>query len=332
MKYNAVLNCFGFADASCFSELNGGNINKTVLVETEDEKKYILQTINKDVFKSPECVMANILKICKHFDLYAADEKICVPHYLSTLNGQIFLHTEGEYYRIYKYCEQQNTALIADRYKTGYAFGSYIRLLSIKKLTLDTTIKNFHSISSYFSLLTSADSSSQLKKIDKSIMRRLDSVNNMAERVFTVDFPKRIVHNDAKYSNVIIDSKYTIIDLDTTMKGYVATDYGDLIRSVCIGETLDINAVMEVTRGFADGLDGILTDDEIDSLYYGILYVTAELSIRYFTDYLSDEKYFRNKTSSECLARANELLRQLNVFISCGDDITDIIYTSFRRQ
>jgi hypothetical protein len=164
------------------------------------------------------------------------------------------------------------------------------------------------------------------------IMRRLDSLGETLEQVFTVDFPKRNIHGDAKISNLILKKNCTVIDLDTVMQSYAAIDYGDMIRSVCPSELLELTVIRDVTNGFALGLDGILTDDEIYSLYYGILYVTGELAVRYLIDYLSDEKYFRCKTSADCLSRANELLRQLSVFISHGEEITSIIYKSFKKK
>lgn len=321
---------FGINNVTEISELTGGHINKTFLVTASDGGKYVLQSLNTDVFREPEAVMSNISKLEAVFEKNAGEE-IGIPHYLCTEEGADFFSDGGEFYRAYSYSEQ-TMSHSTDRYNAGYAFGSFIRILNSSKLKLRVTIENFHSFPVYFSALVSADGNSSLKKIDKSVMRRLSAVSDALEQVFTVDFPKRNVHNDAKCSNVIAGEKSIIIDLDTAMEGYAACDYGDLIRSVCTGRVLDTNAVMELTRGFADGLGGILTDDEIDSLYYGILYVTAELSVRYLIDYLSDNKYFKGKTSAECLGRANELLHQLNMFISGGDDITNIIYKAFGKQ
>lgn len=328
MKINEIIGKFGIGNVINASEINGGHINTTYLVETADGGLYILQSLSRRVFRSHEAVMKNISKIEKAF-AESSEEMVTVPHYLTAEDEANFIEYDGEIYRAYAYTEKADSDSLR---KTGYSFGAFIRVLSSRKIKLETTIADFHSFQKYFSALTAADSNSHLKKIDKSIMRRLASVSETLGQVFTVDFPTRNVHNDAKCSNVIIGEISTVIDLDTTMQGYAAIDYGDMIRSVCIGGELDIKAVMELTKGFADGLGGILTDDEVDSLYYGILYVTAELAVRYLTDYLSEDKYFKGKTSAECLKRANELLGQLNMFISGGDDITDIIYKAFGKQ
>ena len=113
------------------------------------------------------------------------------------------------------------------------------------------------------------------------------------------------------------------------MYGYAAIDYGDLVRSVCREKEQFMMEISEVTQGFAQGLDGLLGADEKSSLYYGILWLTGELAVRYLTDAYSDVKYFRGKSSADCLTRAKELLRQLDVFTACEDEIKEIITTSF---
>lgn len=330
MILNDIIQQFGISSAVRISEIESGHINTTFLAECTDGESYILQSLNRSVFRSPEAVMRNIAVIEKAFAEYA-EEKVTVPHYMCTPEGANFTEYGNEIYRLYTYTEPFPEK--PDRfYMTGFSFGIFIRRLSVRNIRLETSIENFHSFSSYFSHLTAADSCSSLKKIDSIVMRRLDSLLDTLEQVFTVDFPMRNVHNDAKIGNVIFGERCTVIDLDTAMEGYAALDYGDMIRSVCTAEKLDLTAVRDITLGFADGLGGLLSEDEVYSLYYGILYVTGELAVRYLIDYLRDEKYFKDKTSSACLSRANDLLRQLNMFIAGGDEITAIIYKAFKKK
>lgn len=330
MNFDEIMRQFGVCDTVRITEIRSGHINTTFLAESSDGERYILQSLNLNVFRSPEAVMGNTAKIEKAF-ADSSKESVTVPEYLRTADGANFTKSGIGIYRSYKYAEPLPEK--SDRfYMAGYSFGTFIRRLGGRNTSLETTIENFHSFSGYFSSLTAADSGSSLKKIDSIVMRKLSSLRDTLEQVFTVDFPKRNVHNDAKISNIIFGEKCTIIDLDTAMEGYAAIDYGDMIRSVCTAEQLDFTKIRDITNGFADGLGGILTDDEIYSLYYGVLYVTGELAVRYFIDYLSGEKYFRDKTSAECLSRANKLLQQLNLFIKHGGDITAIIYKAFKKQ
>lgn len=330
MVLSEVVQLFGIVGVTNITGIESGHINTTFLAECPEGERYILQSLNRSVFRNPQAVMGNIEKIEKVFDKFP-EEKVTVPRCLHGADGDNYVEYCGEVYRMYKYAEPIREQ--PDRfYMSGFSFGTFIKRLSGKNIRLEPTIENFHSFSGYFSALTAADSCSSLKKIDNIVMRRLDSLRGTLEQVFTVDFPVRNVHNDAKISNLIFGEKCTVIDLDTAMEGYAAIDYGDMIRSVCTAEQLDFKVIRDITAGFADGLNGILSDDEIYSLYYGVLYVTGELAVRYLIDYLSDEKYFKGKSSSDCLFRANELLRQLNMFIAGGDEITDIIYKAFKKK
>jgi hypothetical protein len=328
MILNNIVRLFGIENTVRISEIDGGHINNTFLAECADGGKYVLQSLNRRIFRNPDIVMKNIAKTVGAFDV-VHDEKVSVPDFLCTSEGVNFAECDGEIYRMYRYAEFSDN--VQDRlYRTGFAFGTFIRVMNAKNLNLEPSICDFHSYSTYFSTLTAAEKNSSLKKIDNSVTARLCSLQDTLEQVFTVDFPTRNIHGDAKISNVIIrDDTSIIIDLDTVMKGYTAIDYGDMIRSV--SGTLDFRSVRDITGGFSDGLGGILTDDEIYSMYYGILYVTGELAVRYLIDYVSEDKYFKGRSSADCLVRANELLRQLSIFISEGDEITSIIYKAFNK-
>lgn len=323
-----IVGQFGICGEVSFTELDAGHINKTCIAETDSGEKFILQSLNRSVFRDPEAVMRNIAKIQK---AAAESEDVAVPQYLDAVDGRNFVQFGGELYRMYKYMESPSGS-IDDNYAAGVSFGAFIRLLGKKSIRLENTIDGFHCYRKYLAELAAAEKLSPLKKLDRSVMSRINMLGNTLDQVFTVDFPQRNIHGDAKTSNIISGTPCMVIDLDTAMKGYAAIDYGDLVRSVCTGERLDLTAVRDITQGFADGLGGCLNEDEIYSLYYGILYVTGELAVRYLTDYLREDKYFRDKTSAQCLRRADELMRQLSIFIEAGDEITDVIYKSFRKQ
>ena len=159
----------------------------------------------------------------------------------------------------------------------------------------------------------------------------MSALENTLNSVFDCYLTKRIVHNDAKSDNIIAGNPVCIIDLDTVMNGYAAIDYGDMVRSVTSSD-LSLNTIKQITEGFADGLNGLLTEEEVVSLYFGILYVTGELAVRYLSDYVGNINYFKDKTPSMCLSRANELVNQLNTFTKCQDDITAIIYKAFKKK
>ena len=329
MELYDIPKLFGIDDVQSVEEINNGHINRTYLCHCSD-KYYIMQSINNDVFSSPERVMNNVGKIVSAFEMLE-DERVAIPEYIHC-GEKLFAAADGQTWRMYRYIPEKVSPLTNSAYSTGLAYGTFIRAVNAKGVKLNPTITDFHDLGRYFSTLTNLAANSGLKKIDSTVITKLGNLKETLEQVFTADFKRRNVHNDAKTDNVIIGESVTIIDLDTAMPGYAAIDYGNLIRSVCKGKAADMNVIRDATRGFAAGLRGVLSSDETDSLYYGILYVTGELAIRYLIDYISEDGYFKGKTPAQCLGHANDLLEQLGMFIQYGEDIINIIYSAFEKK
>lgn len=329
MDIGDILRIFGVEDCADISELKSGHINRTFLAETS-KGKYIVQSLNRDVFKAPEAVMDNIDLVCRAFGDYT-EESVSVPKFLYQDERNYILY-DGELWRAYGFTAEEASFTGAERaFSAGQAYGSFIRIMSAEKPKLKKTAEGFHDLRMYFSKLQSAMAASPMKKIDSTVLSRIGNICDTLDHVFPVSFQKRIIHGDAKTDNVILGSRAAVIDLDTVMYGYAAIDFGDIVRSVCGSADHGYSLTRSAVNGFARGLKGILSADETDSLYYGVLWVTAELAVRYLTDYVSEEHYFRSKTPSECLLRANELIVQLNRFINDGDVITDMIYSAFGK-
>ncbi|MDE5861215.1 MAG: aminoglycoside phosphotransferase family protein, partial [Ruminococcus sp.] len=290
-------------DIHKISPINTGHINKTYLIES-GAGKYIMQSLNRNIFRNPHIVMENISRIATAFRRSGQDI-ITVPEYL-TVHGKYYIEVNNEVWRIYEYTEQ-SYLLENKSYLTGYAFGKYINIIN-NNIILDNTIENFHNFEMYYN------------RLPVGTEKFFDKLRGKLE-IFG-DIPIRNVHNDAKTDNIIFGQKITIIDLDTSMRGYVAIDYGDMIRSA------GTENIVDITRGFADGLDGILTPEETDSLYYGILYVTGELAMRYIIDSISERRYFITKTPEQCRRRAEDLLKQLEYFEN-NTGIKNIIRKAF---
>lgn len=310
---------FGLPEADELTELNAGHINRTFLAVCGGEK-YVLQSLNRAVFHAPEAVMDNISRIENAFAKVSGCD-IAVPHFIA-YGDKNYAVADGEVWRIYRYITATAEAA-AEPAAAGRAFGTFIRTMNGSKLNSTPAIEGFHDFDEYFAVLASKNG------IDRSVMVTLDKIRHTLGQVFGSSLQKRIIHGDAKADNIIISEKMTIIDLDTVMYGYAAIDYGDLVRSVCKNGITDLSAVRHITAGFAQGLGGILSDDEVNSLYYGILWLTGELAVRYLIDCKSENKYFRGKTSADCLARAEQLLSQLKQFTEHGAELTEIIHSAF---
>ncbi len=299
---------FGIS-ASELTQLRKGHINQTFLVTSETGEKFILQSLNREVFHSPESVMWNISMIESAF---AHENAAAVPHFLEC-NGRNYAVADGEVWRMYQYAE--NADITEKARITGFAHGRFINVLSRTDIKLKPTIEVFHNYNNYVENLRAVSPTDE-------VTDRLSAVGGEISRVFA-DVPKRNIHGDAKADNIIIGEPCTIIDLDTAMYGYAAIDFGDMIRSA------DENDIIALTEGFAEGLDGVLTENEIGSLYYGIIWVTAELAARYLTDVYAEKRYFAGKTREQCRERADSLLKQLSGYEKMRHDLETIIKNAF---
>ena len=320
MDIRNIPTLFGLPEADSSTELPAGHINQTFLAVCGGEK-YILQAINSSVFHSPEALMHNIGCIGAAFA--KADSSVAVPHFIAS-GDKNYAVADSKLWRMYRYITATANAA-ADAAAAGRAFGTFIRIMDGQELDKTPAIDGFHDFDRYFSELAA------LNGTDRSTLAALDRLRDTLGQIFTEPLKKRVIHGDAKPDNIIIGDTTTIIDLDTVMYGYAAIDYGDLVRSVCRGEVIDTAAVSDITRGFSLGLGGLLGVDEVKSLYYGILWLTGELAARYLTDSRREEKYFRGKSSADCLTRADELLRQLDMFTAHGGELKEIIYRDMEK-
>lgn len=275
-----IAELFGLTGISSVTELKAGHTNKTYCVECT-EGKFILQSLNRSIFRFPDIVMSNTELIEKAFENV---REIAVPHFLSC-EGKNYVEANDEIWRAYGFIEGGGEY---SAFLHGYAVGCFLRVVNTGNIELSQPMEQLH-------------------------------------RFEFKDVPMRNIHGDTKADNVIFGKKLTIIDLDTAMNGYIAADYGDMIRSLT-AKGYDAEKVCDATEGFAKGLGGILTEAEAASLYTGIVLIIEELRSRY----LKGKKNFPNKTPEQCAKRAAELKEQLQVIKSHENEIINIINEYFK--
>lgn len=308
---------FGLPAPSELTELKAGHINRTFIAVCGGEK-YIMQTLNGDIFRDPRAVMDNIAAAD------AAVGKLCsctaaLPRFL-TCGDKNYAEALGGVWRIYSYIPAAG-ASAASPLSVGLAFGSFLRAAENMESPLKPPVEGYHDFGRYLAAMKRSGCNAP---VAETALFRLEE---RLSKVFNASLKKRVIHGDAKADNVVVGEVPTVLDLDTIMYGYAATDYGDMIRSVCLGSKADPATIRSVTRGFSEGLGGCLSGDEIHSLYYGILMATGELAARYFTDSVAETRYFCSKTPAECHHRAIQLMAQLEMFSALETQIKDIIFT-----
>ena len=317
-----------------YEENNQGNINKTYIVYFKKGKKelhYLLQKINSNVFNEPYLVMKNIELVTEHIRKKLEEENDTTHQTLSiikTINDEnlyTYINQDGEkeYFRAFNYIDNcisydnfndvKNPKKLA--YEAGKSFGLFQRLLNDFPVNLlGETIKDFHNTKKRFNdLLLSIENKVTNRALEYS-NEIIDLISMIKEASIIVDslgksIPIRVTHNDTKLNNILMDEEknigISIIDLDTVMPGSSLFDLGDGIRSACSNsfedETdekeifLNIDLTKAYLKGYLEEMAHYLNESEINNIAISIKILTYELALRFLTDYINGDTYFKIK-------------------------------------
>ena len=320
-------------------ELRNGHINTTyrACYRSEDgqEDRYILQKINDYVFKDPAQVMRNVEKVTRHITWKLLRRRRDAAG--QTLNlfparggrNYIILPEEGGMWRCYNNIEDTHTYDVVENtrqaYQAGFAFGSFQDLISdMNPEDIKESIPDFHNTPKrYEALLASAKA--DVKGRAANCQAELELLAGWADRFSRItsmlesgELPTRITHNDTKINNVMLDSEtdeaVCVIDLDTVMPGSVLYDFGDMVRTAtCMAseDEEDLSKVrMEMpffeslAEGYLDAAHNFLTTREVEYMPFAGWLITTEIGIRFLTDYLDGDLYFRTEKPEHNLIRA----------------------------
>lgn len=328
-KLQTILEKFGLeADAKPYGN---GHINDTYILA---DSKHILQRINTNIFKNPDELMQNILNVTeflkKKIGAQGGDTERETLTVVKTTDGKLYYEDEnGEVYRVYKFIERTRTVESAgsedDLYQAGVAFGHFQKLLSdfpVEKLY--ETIKDFHHTPKRVEALKAAiaeDKAGRASSVQKEIEFALNFAKDAAVVVDGIadgSISMCVTHNDTKINNILFEEDSSkavcIIDLDTVMPGSLLYDVGDALRvggSTAAEDETDLEKVHfnekafeAFVKGYLTEVKGVLTDKELELLPFGVRLMTYECGIRFLTDYLNGDTYFKIHREHHNLDRA----------------------------
>ena len=310
-----------------------GNVNDTIVVEIENKegvKKFTLQRINHNVFNDPRGLMDNYSRVTRHLQTRRKSTSLSL---ISSLSGDTFFEDEnGDFWRMMPFIEGVHCYEVAQKplhaYEAAKAFGDFqVCLSDLPGKPLNLTIPDFHNTAKCFLEYEKAKQVNfdnrieEVGDLDNFILER----KSLCNAIQTNKLPVRIVHNDTKLNNVLLDEKtskgVSVIDLDTVMPGCVLHDFGDLVRTTCNSSDeneKDLSKVTflpeffeSITSGYLDATQDMLRQDEIDGLAISPLVITYELGIRFLSDFLNGDQYFKIKHPSQNLERARVQLKLL---------------------
>ncbi len=303
-----------------------GHINDTFLVQCEEAgrvHKYILQKINKSIFKEPRMLMGNIEMVTDYLRKVIreenGDEERETLRVVRTKDGKpYYIDDAGEYWRVYYFIRDaicfEKVEKPEDFYESAVAFGEFQRKLSgFDASQLYEVIPDFHNTPKRYQDFMKAMQADRFHRV-QSVSEEITFVINHKEEMGICQklleggkLPLRVTHNDTKLNNILMDANthkgLCVIDLDTVMPGLSIFDFGDSIRfgaNTAAEDETDLNKVtlnLELfelyVKGFLKGCGGKLTPKEIEMLPYGAKIMTLECGMRFLTDYLQGDSYFK---------------------------------------
>jgi hypothetical protein len=328
-----ILNQFGID--SPLIPFGNGHINDTYITE---DRAYILQRINTSVFNDPQGLTDNVVLITGYLKTWLSanggdpERETLTP--IPAKNGEWLVRTDsGKCYRLYKTIQgtvSYDSATPELLYQAAKGFGKFQKMLSgFPADRLKETIPNFHNTRSRFEALRSAVNADVYSRValaksevDFCYAREADTdviVNGIADG----RIPLRVTHNDTKLNNVMMDKEtgaaVCVIDLDTVMPGSLLYDYGDALRfgaSTAAEDERDLSLVHfdlklfeTFTKGFLEELGDRLTASEAALLPFSVKLITLECGMRFLTDYLSGDTYFKTSRPGQNLDRCRTQLK-----------------------
>ena len=304
-----------------------GHINDTYLLtcrtEAGKEIRYILQRMNHEVFKDPKGLMENVTGVTaflqKKIKENGGDVEREALNVISLREGGSYREEEdGTFWRVYRFVEGADSFDVVKRpedfYESAVAFGHFQKLLEdYPAESLHETIPDFHNTIDRlrkFKKAVEEDAMGRASEVQEEIRFVLDREEDchvLCDMLASGEIPLRVTHNDTKLNNIMLDKEtgkgVCVIDLDTVMPGSALYDYGDSIRfgaNTGAEDEKDLSKIscdLELfelyTKGFVEGCGGSLTEKEIRMLPMGAKLMTLECGIRFLTDYLEGDHYFK---------------------------------------
>jgi len=345
---NKILNIF-FNDCIIIDieKYGNGHINNTYLVSTTIGK-FIIQQVNNKVFNIKNLVH-NYEYLTKSASKYGVSGKLFPKSVTGSFNSTHYIDNDGTAWRLNEYIENSlayaippNTEITE---KAGKAMGKFqLFLTKLDANKFKDTIPDFHNplrrIEEFEKTLIIADKTFR-KTAESEINVALSNKNialKMSDLLKSNQLPVRITHNDTKLDNILFDhnNNHTyIIDLDTVMKGSILFDFGDMVRtitSVSKEDEIDLTKISfrldhfeALSRGYLNEIKSIITQTEKDNILTGVLSIIYVQGIRFLTDYLSGNIYYKTNYSTHNLIRSRAQFKLLEEILLNRDEAERII-------
>ncbi len=316
---------------------------------------YLLQRINHNIFKNPPAMMDNILRVTNHLRKKLAKagcpdvtrHSLCV---VITKDGQrCFCDAHGNWWRMYLFVEGASTydkvESVRQAYEAARAYAKFQTMLAdLPAPRLNETIPNFHNTPMRLEALLEViqrdpcNRAREVKADIEFVERRAAMCGRLVERQAKGELPERITHNDTKLNNVMLDEKtwegVCVVDLDTVMPGLSLNDFGDIVRSATAAAAEDeqdlgkvrmrLDMFEALARGYLSEATFLNAAEREDLVFSGRL-ITLEIGMRFLTDYLQGDTYFKIKRPNHNLDRCRGQFKMIESMEEQADSMEQIV-------
>jgi Ser/Thr protein kinase RdoA (MazF antagonist) len=328
----AALASMGVTDQTDVSRYGSGHINDTFKVETARGETFILQRVNTDIFP-PETLKANILRVTSHLKSKGIKSLEVVGY-----------ENPWRLYAFLKGCKSIDVVSKPEEaYLAAKAFANFQNdLADLPSPRLGDIIPKFHDTVDRLRQLDEAaakDVKGRKALVEKELAF-VDARRNEASKIVSMlssgEIPERITHNDTKINNVMFaeDGSMVVIDLDTTMPGSALYDFGDMVRTSTAAAAEDEKDLSKVyskkdyfeslVKGYLEGAK-FLTDAEKKLLAFSGRLITLTIGIRFLTDYLAGDVYFRTAYEDHNLVRCHTQFKMVESMEAQAAEYEEIV-------
>ena len=335
--------------------LGNGLINDTFKITTADEATpdYVLQRINNAIFKDVDLLQHNIEVVTRHIrrKLEMRGEKDInrkVLTFVPAADGKTYLQAaDGTFWRIAVFIPESFTYETVNpdySYFAGKSFSEFEAMLTDVPEQLGETIPDFHNMALRARQLTEAINDDKVGRV-KEVVDLLNEIDKHVEHMCMAEqlhnegkLPKRICHCDTKVNNMLFDSDghvLCVIDLDTVMPSFIFSDYGDFLRTGAnyvaedCPDIKDVGFNMEIfrafTEGYIEGSESFLTPIERDNLPYAAALFPFMQAVRFLTDYINGDTYYKIKYPEHNLVRTENQMALFRDVMRHEGEMTDFI-------
>lgn len=345
--------------------ISRGHINTTFILYFDygnRVKRYLLQEINTSIFTNPDVLMGNIEKVTKFSrsllkSYGVSNYKNKILRIYPTKDDKAYVKlSDGSCWRVYHYIENSVNYDISTNpaifYEAGQVIGSFQNILAnFEANELGTILEDFHNTAKRYQKFLRAieNASDELKATCKDEIEFYTSHSYIASIIQDLidnnQMPLRVTHNDTKLNNIMFEfgsnKGQCLVDLDTVMPGCLCFDYGDFVRSACNAGEEDAkdlstvifqkNLCLEFTRGFIEKLAHSIKEVEVKHLIIGAIDMTYECGMRFLTDYLEGNVYFKVEYPEHNLVRSRTQISMCQQILACQNELDENVLTIYKK-